>query len=372
MSHSHSGGAASSFGAHSHSLRFKSHVERDFYLLPLPDEVFHLFDALVKLSPSHPCGSLVYFSNVVRCRFCKGFRCADALLEAAGIQFVGPFEALQLLAKHSTRDRGGDDGSDGEGDKAPLRIRSRFYYDPPEVLTIARFPSENPKHWGYFRDEPTSLPLFVAESDSARGNTFKPLKDTLFGAVLHLLSSASGSSATDCLATITAAAKHAGVDAGSDSACKSRAKAVIAPTLSGLGIVVPYDKATEVGFRPLAHERKQLLLLFAGALSGSESNKRKLEELRTFAHIANDECDFGNGYLLGLEFWAYSPDFTDAAVEHLSVAYMLLNRGRFGDILTDIARGRDATDGGRRTEVPNAFEASGGKHATLKRKRTVG
>jgi hypothetical protein len=25
-------------------------------MLPLPDEVFYLFDELIKLSPTHPCG----------------------------------------------------------------------------------------------------------------------------------------------------------------------------------------------------------------------------------------------------------------------------------------------------------------------------
>jgi hypothetical protein len=48
------------------------------------------------------------------------------------------------------------------------------------------------------------------------------------------------------------------------------------------------------------------------------------------------------GLELGLALWSYSPAFTAAANEHLSVAYMLLGRDAFATILREHTTHRNA------------------------------
>jgi hypothetical protein len=60
------------------------------------------------------------------------------------------------------------------------------------------------------------------------------------------------------------------------------------------------------------------------------------EMSRTFCTQTSCDCLLviaGQGLELGLDLWSYSPAFTDSAKEHLSMAYMLLNRPEFNSIL---------------------------------------
>lgn len=165
-------------------------------------------------------------------------------------------------------------------------LHHRFHYDPPEVQTIALFAGspdgageglglraarDNVRHWGYLRDDPAVAPLMVVESDADMGRTFKHVGDTLFAAAHALLlaaqadidSSSTGSSkgkgkaaraevgrAIAALEAAAAAGSHA-LGASAQGAWKARQAAVQGRTLSGLGVCVPYDPKTELGYRPL-------------------------------------------------------------------------------------------------------------------------
>ena len=306
----------------------------------------------------------------------------DALLKSTGLQFIGPFTYLAQKCRSPTDAAASTADSDGKSsdaaassaDDVPLAIAQRFYYDPPEVMAFAWFPAQPPRHWGMYRDDPSEGVLMIVESDAQRGNTFAPMCDGLLGAVMHLVESrakaATGGDALRILNALKRVATAGGYDVTSRVRTLGRPKAVLAHNFNGMGIVVPYDKATEVGFRPLAYNRAQLLRLLRGALSGDTAQRRSLEELRTFAHIANDECDFGNGLQLGLEFWAYDGKLTAAALEHLSMAYMLLNRGAFGDIIAAHAAARNKGMSGPYSDRESALSESSGGAGTLKRKRT--
>lgn len=305
--------------------------------------------------------------------------CPDALLPTVGLQFIGPMARLQARcgvrpARHP-KHKPADDAAAASSDAAPppstalpTGLSGRFFYDPPELVSFAWFPAQSPRHWAMHRDDPAQLPTLVVESDATRGHTFSPMCDGVFGAVCHLLRCRSAGGTPALVAAskaLAAAATACGVDTTARAATVARPKAVIATTFNGLGIIVPFDKATELGFRPLAYNRQQLIKLLDGVLAGSSPSIRNYEELRTFAHIANDECDFGNGYLLGLELWAYHPRFTHAAVEHLSMAYTLLGRDALGPVLAECANHRDSLLGGPCLEADSAISGA----TTLKRKR---
>ena len=59
-----------------------------------------------------------------------------------------------------------------------------------------------------------------------------------------------------------------------------------------------------------------------------------LQEIITFVQFANDECDYGEGLELGLDLFANgSPLFHSALRNLLTVAYSLLDRDEFSEIL---------------------------------------
>lgn len=64
------------------------------------------------------------------------------------------------------------------------------------------------------------------------------------------------------------------------------------------------------------------------------SASSKLQELMTYIQFANDECDFGMGYELGIDlFCSGYPDLHPYIDQLLSVAYTLLKREQFKTIL---------------------------------------
>ena len=198
------------------------------------------------------------------------------------------------------------DGLSATSDDVPLAVRSRFFYDPPEVCllsvvcclclseasmfspvlhlqvaAIAHFPAEGAKHWGYFRDDPADMPAFVAESDSGKGATFTLFADTLFAAVGRLLRDLrrDGAEKPRDLTSVTTAFDAAVAETGhageASAHCKRRKKDQVAATLSGLGLKVPYNADTDVGYRPLPYAGKKLTNLFDAVIAKHE---RSLQE----------------------------------------------------------------------------------------------
>lgn len=96
---------------------------------------------------------------------CISYSFTDALLEVLNLELCGPYDILvgKLPFKESQNDNkkgekckldGDDDGGDDENDDGDLtyHMHSRFYYDPPEFMTLIReSPNKNGFHIGYFR-----------------------------------------------------------------------------------------------------------------------------------------------------------------------------------------------------------------------------
>lgn len=90
---------------------------------------------------------------------------------------------------------------------------------------------------------------------------------------------------------------------------KQREREVTAPSLHGLGIVVPVNTKTETGFRELPVTGADLAALLENVRADpSDTRSRgRVSELLTRATIASDECDFGTGLLLGLDLLTAGP-----------------------------------------------------------------
>lgn len=59
-----------------------------------------------------------------------------------------------------------------------------------------------------------------------------------------------------------------------------------------------------------------------------------IQEMITFVQFANDECDYGMGYELGIDLFCYGSHYFYKVVRQLlPMAYNLLKRDLFGEIL---------------------------------------
>lgn len=81
-----------------------------------------------------------------------------------------------------------------------------------------------------------------------------------------------------------------------------RKKICLAEDMSGLGLVVPYNKKEDVGWRSLGYTLKTLKETVRRQKE-TEGDRTELEALMNLASIAIDEGDAGAALQLGRNFW---------------------------------------------------------------------
>lgn len=74
-----------------------------------------------------------------------------------------------------------------------------------------------------------------------------------------------------------------------------------------------------------------------------------LMEIIMLVQFANDECDYGEGLELGLDMFSFGSSHLHGQIMHLlPLAYQLLNRDAFADVITahlqDRKRGADLSE----------------------------
>lgn len=251
------------------------------------------------------------------------------------LQLVGPFE---FLAGNFHKAKIGEPGD-------YLR-HWRFYYDPPEFQTIFVRKGSG-VHYGYWRDVPQDKErLLMARNDSSQNCEFQFVAGNIFDAFLYYLEhDFVGTPFTVAqLAATKKAVKQYITDnslglANLDDLTKERNNRVMAKTFHRAGIVVPYDRKSQQGYRRLTvsdAELKQILALFERKDLKNDSDHAKqavLEKLQPVANAANiavDECDFGTALELGLDLFSSGHKELHMLVSSLLVpAYSLLSRPQF-------------------------------------------
>ena len=122
---------------------------------------------------------------------------------------------------------------------------------------------------------------------------------------------------------------------------KARDKNKLSATFHGAGLVVPYNKKTEVGYREIPETTQSLKKIFNDIVETQKGDDQKakdlafdkLQELVTNVQFANDEGDPGMGLELGLNAHLYCSKPLNSTVKHLlSVAYELLGRNFYSKI----------------------------------------
>ena len=263
--------------------------------MPYPMEEIHVILNIAKdLKPSDPC---------------KAFD---------GVRLIGPF---QVALGHKY-------GSDAE---KWTHWRRRF--DPPEVQTmfVEDTDAEDSHHFCYHRDSPDHLPTMVVKG-SNNSCKFSIVSTSLPVALMDAcVKGSKGYSELAKKVSLTPANSTAG-------AVKARNRAVIAKTVSGLGIAVPYVKKTELGYRDPMFSTGHFMGL-VNALNKDKLTPKQQEDLYEqfrFADIANDEFDFGLSLELGLNMLTLvnrRNAVSANTIRILDTAYMLLGRDLFRHIL---------------------------------------
>ncbi|KAK3100326.1 hypothetical protein FSP39_018155 [Pinctada imbricata] len=262
----------------------------------------------------------------------------EALREALGLTLVGPYDILAGRHKGVTTNK--------RGKRPNFKLHYRFYYDPPEFTTILIGDKSKQFHFGYFRDDPSELPVFVATNSAADSGTISPKGDNVFAAVKLYIDDQLKAKGIDAdrkkklvkvQEKITNAGKKYCLDAKSKS-MKERDKKVVCKTFHGAGIVVPVDE-NEVGYREVPETPADLKRMFKKVVESKSKEERDknmdpIQELITLVQFANDECDYGEGLELGLDLFTYGGDALHSMIQHLlPLAYQLLHRNLYADIV---------------------------------------
>ncbi|XP_041041416.1 histone PARylation factor 1 isoform X2 [Carcharodon carcharias] len=279
------------------------------YKLPMPEDFYHFWEFCEKLNPGNPC---------------------EALKLSLGLRLVGPFDILAGKPK---------------GTKNPepnYLLHWRYFYDPPEFQTVIKGDSETQHHLGYFRDTPEELPVFVGANMAKNGCSVVQMGDNLFSAVKRLkeMSNKSQSSVLKELESkLTAVAKKLGYSLEQKTKeMKQRDRKVAARTFHGAGLVVPIDK-TGVGYRELPETDGSLKKICKAIVEAPTDEARikafaPIQEIITYVQFANDECDYGMGYELGIDLFCYGSHYFHKVVQQLlPLAYKLLKRHLFAEII---------------------------------------
>ncbi|XP_063419341.1 histone PARylation factor 1-like isoform X2 [Mytilus trossulus] len=264
----------------------------------------------------------------------------DALHDVLGYQLVGPFDILAGRHKGVRKNK--------HGRKPNYLLHWRYYYDPPEFMTVIRGDNKSQFHLGYLRDDPSEMPVMVAANSAAESCNITPKGDNLFAAIKNCIDDQIKAKNTDGtkkkkLQNIQdeviewAKKKKYSLDLKSKG-MKDRDKKVVCKTFHGAGIVVPVDD-NDVGYRPVPEtpgDLKKMMKKVAESKTEKErdENMDAIQELITLVQFANDECDYGEGLELGMDLFCYGDKSFRSMMEHLlPLAYQLLGRIEYEQII---------------------------------------
>ncbi|XP_067838225.1 histone PARylation factor 1 isoform X2 [Heptranchias perlo] len=279
------------------------------YKLPMPEDLYHFWEFCKELNPGNPC---------------------EALNLSLGLRLVGPCDIL--AGKHK-----------GTKNTEPnYLLHWRYFYDPPEFQTVITGDSETQYHLGYFRDAPDELPVFVGAGEAKKGCSVVQMGDNLFSAVKRLkeISNKRQSSVLKELETkLTAVARELGYSLEQKTKeMKQRDRKVATKSFHGAGLLVPIDRSG-VGYRELPETDGSLKKICKTIVEAPTDEARikafaPIQEIITYVQFANDECDYGMGFELGIDLFCYGSHYFHKVVRQLlPLAYNLLKRHLFAEII---------------------------------------
>ncbi|NXU88707.1 HPF1 factor, partial [Xiphorhynchus elegans] len=295
------------------------------YQLRLPEDFYQFWKFCEELDPESP---------------------SDALVSNVGLKLVGPYDILAGKYKKA------------KSTNVNFNLHWRFFYDPPEFQTILVGDSKTQYHMGYFslticvyffinRDVPDELPVWVGANEAKKGCVISQVGDNVFAAVKLFLSKKlkevtdkkKNAILKDIDEKLTRTAKDLGYSLEQKTVkMKQRDKKVVTKAFHGAGLLVPVDR-NDVGYRELPETNANLKKICKAIVDAPTDDERvkafaPIQEMLTFVQFANDECDYGMGYELGMDLFCYGSHYFHKTVgQLLPLAYTLLKRNLFAEII---------------------------------------
>ncbi|XP_022643923.1 histone PARylation factor 1-like isoform X2 [Varroa jacobsoni] len=318
---------AKKFGAPSTPPKPK-HLDAAFlescYDLLFPEDLFDLWSVCSELNPDNP---------------------REALAPLLGYRLVGPFDALALK------------GIVDSNNKRAFNLHYRYYYDPPEFQTVLVDVASD-CHIGYFRDDPSEQPVFVAQSQLHRKDV-QPWKLLILGSnliqVIHnqikeqIKKTKDEDDQKATLEQVLEIVSRVSQNKHLLSYKSKRKARAVGNVMHHVGMVVPYDDKTEIGYRPLTVTNVELRRMMQNVASAQQSQVKTalapIQDIVTLVNFANDECDYGMGLELGLDLFLFGNErLHSTALFLLQTAYTLLQRTKFVEIIKDHLAARKTED----------------------------
>lgn len=228
------------------------------------------------------------------------------------------------------------------------KLYYRYFYDPPEFQTVLKGIDELMLHFGYFRDDPSQLPSFVALNEAKIDCIIFPKGENLFSAVNWYLDElilgkkyktklkeSSIRQLKDKL--LKWCDKKYSLELKTPK-IKTRDKTLNCKTFHNSGLCVPIT-ADGFGYRDLPHSYDSIKNFLKNYLSNDLTKKAKAEDLIqetiTLIQFANDESDYGMGLEFGLCLFSYGDKSLHKYVKMLlNLGYTLVGRNHYADIIT--------------------------------------
>ncbi|XP_063985096.1 histone PARylation factor 1 isoform X2 [Diachasmimorpha longicaudata] len=285
---------------------------KEIFLLEMPEDFYMFYEFCCSLSPATP----------------------GSALKAIRLELVGPYDVLCGKIEKFSPD-----------DQEKYLRHWRYFYDPPEFQTILKGNDKEGLHFGFWRDKDDELPVFVAKNAANVDCKIKPVAETIFGAVsafaeerLKEASPFEKSSISLFSRKVKQFAKTHNISLELDSLnMRSRNRKSVTKTFHGAGIVVPYDKKTQLGYRNLVATESEFKWILGKLESKDNDTKKeyisKIEEIERLATIAADECDFGTPLELAHNYFASGLQCLERkALQMFIMSYSLLQRPVFSKI----------------------------------------
>lgn len=292
------------------------------FLVSMPQDFYQLWKFCQEIKPEKP-----------ECGLCD-----------VGLWLVGAYDVLSGRLQGS------------ESTLADYLTHWRFYYDPPELQTVVY--GGCGFHLGYWRDSPGDDPVFVGSNTVTRGCRVDKAGCNIFAAIngwlLDELTSVDPFKKMKykqlqeklvCWCT----AEGISLDVR-NAAMKKRTSRTVCKSFHTAGIVVPYNKKTQLGYRELPETDGDLKKILVRIVSSSSDDERRgvfseLSEIMTNVDFANDEGDPGMGLELGIDLFCYGSKYLHKACLHLlTSAYNLLHREQFTHIINSHLENRRSGD----------------------------
>ncbi|GLV35241.1 uncharacterized protein CBL_01610 [Carabus blaptoides fortunei] len=290
------------------TLEEKKQFIRKAFLVDMPDDFYLFWDFCKELSEHKP----------------------NEAFKSVGLILVGPYDVLQETFKVSVQNT----------DKFILHWR--YYYDPPEFQTVLKGADKSGFHMGYFRDSPEELPSFMGSNRANKDCIIHQVGVNIFGAVNTYLEDMLKSADPFKKMTITKLQKSLICKAKelniSLNVSMLRSRKTVCKTFHTAGVVVPYNRKTELGYRKLPVNDKELRRILDNIVLIYPDKQTAaftlLQPVLTAVTIANDECDFGTALEFGIDIFCYGNEcFNSTVLGVLKTTYALLNRHTFADII---------------------------------------